>query len=102
LPLGAGRISSQIGGKTLPSPARPGRVLVSIPTAEIRERDYWDKAGARVSTWPDVAHSPTRSLNCRVLAAERGISRIELLGEWHRSAQRRRIAQPATTVADPG
>ncbi|WP_329483609.1 hypothetical protein OG555_15640 [Kribbella sp. NBC_01484] len=51
-----GRISSRIGWKIVPSLGRA--------------------AGPRVSAWADVAHSPTRSLSHRVLAAERGIADI--------------------------
>jgi hypothetical protein len=47
-----------------------------------------DRSGPRVSAWADVAHSLTRSVGRRALAAERGLSGIPLLGEWRKSGQR--------------
>jgi hypothetical protein len=64
-----------------------------------------EPAGLWVWTCVDVGHSLTRSVRCQVLAAERGVSRIALLGEWgkvrptarhrqtrHRGAARRGVA----------
>jgi hypothetical protein len=57
---GVGRVSSRIGWAEPPQPGLGGP---------------W------VSAWADVAHSPTRSVRRRELAAERGSSGIALLGE---------------------
>ncbi|MGY4771375.1 hypothetical protein ACXC9Q_31080 [Kribbella sp. CWNU-51] len=56
-------------------------------------RGGFDISGSWVSAWADVGHSLTRSGSRRVLAGERGIAGIALLGEWPRSGQRPGIAK---------
>ena len=77
---GMGRISSRIGGKILPSPARaPAGQAGRSPGARFRPSTSTSATtGTRPARgsrpWADVAHSPTRSVSHRVLAAERGIA----------------------------
>jgi hypothetical protein len=103
LPPGVGRISSRIGGKILPSPAQPSPAQPAGRSPGARSRPP-ASASATTGTgpargsrpWADVGHSLTRSVSRRVLAAERGIAGIALVGEWGGSGQRRGIAKPAT------
>ncbi|WP_405067255.1 hypothetical protein OG558_37360 [Kribbella sp. NBC_01510] len=65
-------------------PPRPGpggwpESWCSVPTADIRDRDYWDKVAPWVSACADVGHSLTRSVSCRVVVAVRRICGIALL-----------------------
>jgi hypothetical protein len=107
---GVGRISSRIGRKILPTLAPAGQ----SPGTRSRPPT---SASATTATRPAVGlglggrhaltnHDPELvcqgglSVSLRLLAAERGICGIAMLGEWRGSGQRPGITEPATTAGD--